>query len=48
LHLIWFALRPLQLSPDATFAVLVLCSPLVIGLAYGFHLLFERPFMRVS
>ena len=47
LAVFWFALRPLQLSPDVTFAILVLCSPLVVGLAYGFHRLFERPFMRV-
>jgi len=47
LHLFWFALRPLQLSPDATFGMLVLSAPLVVGLAYGFHRLFERPFMRV-
>jgi peptidoglycan/LPS O-acetylase OafA/YrhL len=48
LHLIWFCLRPLQLSPDATFLVLVLSVPLVVGLAYGFHRVFERPFMRVT
>jgi peptidoglycan/LPS O-acetylase OafA/YrhL len=47
-HLIWFALRPLQLSPDITFVILMLCAPLVVGLAYGFHRLFERPFMRIS
>ncbi len=48
LHLCWFALRPLQLSQDLTFAVLLLCTPLIVGLAYGFHRLFERPFMRVG
>jgi peptidoglycan/LPS O-acetylase OafA/YrhL len=48
LHLFWFALRPLQLSSDVTFALLLLCVPLVLGLAYGFHRLFERPFMRIS
>jgi peptidoglycan/LPS O-acetylase OafA/YrhL len=47
-HLFWFALRPLQLSPDVTFFILTLCAPLVVGLAYGFHRLFERPFMRLS
>jgi peptidoglycan/LPS O-acetylase OafA/YrhL len=47
LHLFWFALRPLQLSPDVTFAILLLCVPLMVGLAYGFHRLFERPFMRL-
>jgi peptidoglycan/LPS O-acetylase OafA/YrhL len=47
-HLCWFALRPLGLSPDATFFVLLLCVPLIVVLAYGFHRLFERPFMRVG
>jgi peptidoglycan/LPS O-acetylase OafA/YrhL len=47
IHLFWFALRPLQLSPDLTFLLLVLCAPLVVALAYGFHRAFERPFMRV-
>jgi peptidoglycan/LPS O-acetylase OafA/YrhL len=44
-HLFWFALQPLQLSPDVTFLVLLLCVPLIVGLAYAFHCLFERPFM---
>lgn len=48
LHLLWFALRPLQLSADATYLILVLCAPLLVALAYGFHRLFERPFMRVG
>jgi peptidoglycan/LPS O-acetylase OafA/YrhL len=47
LHLFWFALRPMRLSPDLTFLILVLCTPLVVGLTYVFHRLFERPFMRV-
>jgi peptidoglycan/LPS O-acetylase OafA/YrhL len=49
LHLSWLALRPLHLSPDILFAVLALvCLPLIVGVAYGFHCLFERPFMRVK
>jgi peptidoglycan/LPS O-acetylase OafA/YrhL len=48
-HLSWLALRPLHLSADATFAILaVLCVPLIVGISYGFHCLFERPFMRVK
>jgi peptidoglycan/LPS O-acetylase OafA/YrhL len=48
-HLFWFALRPLGLSPDAYFAVLaIVCMPAILGLSYGFHVLFERPFMRVA
>jgi peptidoglycan/LPS O-acetylase OafA/YrhL len=48
LHLAWFTLRPLGLSPEVEFAVLALvCIPLIVGVSYGFHLLFERPFMRV-
>jgi peptidoglycan/LPS O-acetylase OafA/YrhL len=47
IHILWFALRPLQLSPDVTFWILVVCAPLTIGVCYGFHLLFEFPFMRV-
>jgi peptidoglycan/LPS O-acetylase OafA/YrhL len=49
LHLCWLGLRPLGLSPDALFAVLALvCLPAITGVAYCFHLLFERPFMRVK
>ena len=48
-HLCWFGLRPLALSPDVTFAVLTLvCVPPIIALAYAFHLVFERPFMRMK
>jgi peptidoglycan/LPS O-acetylase OafA/YrhL len=47
LHLAWFALRPLRLSSDALFLVLVTCClPPIMALSYGFHRLFERPFMR--
>ena len=47
LHLFWLALRPLQLSPDLTFVLLAIgCAPFILGASYGFHLLFERPFMR--
>jgi peptidoglycan/LPS O-acetylase OafA/YrhL len=49
LHLSWFALRPLHLSDDFTFFVLVLvCMPLIVLVSYGFHCLFERPFMQVK
>jgi len=48
LHLCWFVLRPLQLSPDLAFTALLLCTPVVVGVAYVFHRLFERPFMRVT
>jgi peptidoglycan/LPS O-acetylase OafA/YrhL len=48
-HLSWFALRPLGLSPDLTFIVLTLVFvPLIVLVSYGFHCLFERPFMRVK
>ncbi len=43
LHL---ALRPLHLSPRGNLALLLGAgTPLCVGLAYGFHLLFERRFM---
>jgi len=49
LHLLWFALRPLNLSAEATFAVLALVGlPLAVVASYGFHCVFERPFMRPS
>jgi peptidoglycan/LPS O-acetylase OafA/YrhL len=48
LHLAWFALIGLHLSPDTMFAVLMLgCLPPIVAVSYGFHCLFERPFMRV-
>ena len=46
LHLAWLAVKALQLSGDATFVVLVaLVVPLIVIASYGFHVLFERPFM---
>jgi peptidoglycan/LPS O-acetylase OafA/YrhL len=49
LHLFWLALRPLHLSRDAVFLLLAfVCIPLVIVASYGFHCLFERPFMRIQ
>jgi peptidoglycan/LPS O-acetylase OafA/YrhL len=48
LHLCWLALLPLHLPPDINFAFLVVVGlPLIIMLSFGFHCLFERPFMRV-
>ncbi len=48
-HLSWLALLRLRLSPDATCAILALAGlPLIILVSYGFHRLFERPFMRVK
>jgi peptidoglycan/LPS O-acetylase OafA/YrhL len=48
LHLSWFALRPLGLGDDLTFAILALIDlPLIVIASYGFHCLFERPFMRL-
>jgi peptidoglycan/LPS O-acetylase OafA/YrhL len=47
-HLTWFALQPLHLSQDVLFLVLVGAGiPLIILASYGFHVLFERPFMTV-
>jgi peptidoglycan/LPS O-acetylase OafA/YrhL len=49
LHLFWLALRPLALSPDVTFALLAFGSmPLILVVSYGFHCVFERPFMHVK
>jgi peptidoglycan/LPS O-acetylase OafA/YrhL len=49
LHVGWLALRPLGLSDDAGFALLVLVGvPLIVLTSYGFHLAFERPFMRLG
>jgi peptidoglycan/LPS O-acetylase OafA/YrhL len=42
-----YAFGPMDLSPLATFGVsLALGLPLILVLAYGFHLLFEAPFLR--
>jgi peptidoglycan/LPS O-acetylase OafA/YrhL len=49
IHLFWMVLRPLPLSDDVRFAILALVAmPLVVLASYGFHRLFERPFMRVK
>jgi peptidoglycan/LPS O-acetylase OafA/YrhL len=48
LHLFWLAFLPLRLSADVNFAALILVGlPLIVVFSYGFHCLFERPFMRV-
>jgi peptidoglycan/LPS O-acetylase OafA/YrhL len=48
-HLAWLGLQPLGLSQDAVFALLTLVAlPLIVVVSYGFHRLFERPFMRVK
>jgi peptidoglycan/LPS O-acetylase OafA/YrhL len=48
LHIFWFTLRPLGLSDDVTFAVLVvIVVPVIVIASYYFHCLFERPFMRL-
>lgn len=48
LHLLWMAQRSLELSPDATFALLALGGvPVIVALSYVFHRVFERPFMRI-
>jgi peptidoglycan/LPS O-acetylase OafA/YrhL len=42
-----YAFGPLGLPPLATFAVtLALGFPLILAICYGFHLLFEAPFLR--
>jgi peptidoglycan/LPS O-acetylase OafA/YrhL len=47
LHLMWLASTRVGLAPDLTFALLVLVGmPLIVALSYGFHVCFERPFMR--
>jgi peptidoglycan/LPS O-acetylase OafA/YrhL len=49
LHLSWFALRPFGLSPDLTFAVLILgCMPLWIFVSYGFHVAFVHSVLDTS
>jgi len=46
-QLFWqFVLDPLHLPKPATFGLLAFAgTPLLVAAAYGFHLLFERPFM---
>jgi peptidoglycan/LPS O-acetylase OafA/YrhL len=42
-----YAFGPMDLSPLATFgATLVVGLPVILALCYGFHLLFEAPFLR--
>jgi peptidoglycan/LPS O-acetylase OafA/YrhL len=42
-----YAFGPLDLSPLATFGLtLALGVPVILALCYGFHLLFEAPFLR--
>jgi peptidoglycan/LPS O-acetylase OafA/YrhL len=42
-----YAFGPMDLSPLTTFAMtIVLGLPVTLALAYGFHLLFEAPFLR--
>jgi peptidoglycan/LPS O-acetylase OafA/YrhL len=48
LHLFWFALRPLELTPDVEYwVIMALGMPLVVALTYLFHRAFERPYMRL-
>jgi peptidoglycan/LPS O-acetylase OafA/YrhL len=43
-----YAFGPMQLSPLAGFAVtLAVGLPVILALCYGFHLLFEAPFLRL-
>ena len=42
-----YVFEPMELSPLATFALsLVLGLPLILAFCYGFHLVFEAPFLR--
>jgi len=42
-----YVFAPMDLSPLATFGMtLVLGLPVILGLTYGFHLVFEAPFLR--
>ena len=48
LHLSWFFLRPFDLGDDLNCVLLVvIVIPLIVIASYGFHCLFERPFMRL-
>lgn len=47
-HVAWVALQGMQLTPDWLCAGLLLSLPLNVLLCYGFHLLCERPFMRLA
>jgi peptidoglycan/LPS O-acetylase OafA/YrhL len=47
LQLSWFAVRRIGLSDDLNFVVLaVICMPLIVLVSYGFHCVFERPYMQ--
>lgn len=47
LHVCWLVLsRVAPAEPKVMFLQLLLCAPLIVGMAYPFFLLFERPFMR--
>jgi peptidoglycan/LPS O-acetylase OafA/YrhL len=49
LHLSWIAVRQIGLSDDLNFVVLAaICLPLIVVASYGFHCVFERPFMQSS
>jgi peptidoglycan/LPS O-acetylase OafA/YrhL len=42
-------LMPYHITPVETFAILVVVAiPLIVAFSYGFHLLFERPFMNTK
>ena len=47
LQVVWqYVVHPLHLGRGMTFAVLVLIStPVIIGLSYAFFLAFEKPFL---
>jgi peptidoglycan/LPS O-acetylase OafA/YrhL len=47
-HLAWLALGQLHLTADVMFGSLLLSLPAIVALTYVFHLVFERPFMRVK
>jgi peptidoglycan/LPS O-acetylase OafA/YrhL len=49
-HLVWqYALRPLHLGPRATFSLLVAAGgPAIVGAAWLFFLVLERPFLRAA
>ena len=44
LDMLW--VRSIHPGPVARFALLVGCIPIIVGLAYLFHLMFERPFLK--
>ncbi|MGZ3714357.1 MAG: acyltransferase family protein [Ktedonobacterales bacterium] len=50
LQLIWqYVLKPLHTQDVTRYALLLVAgTPLIVGAAYVFHLLFERPFLRTG